>query len=81
MLQVGGTENGQDSGLIPFGRTDVQTLDEEAMSHTLFDEGSALTSQTTDSASLMIPGTSAGSQGNDHTKTTDFYAINFVLNI
>lgn len=62
-VQVGGAENGQDSGLIPFGRTDVQTLDEEAMSHTLFDEGSALTGQTGDAASLMIPGPSGGSQG------------------
>ena len=64
--QVGGAENGQDSGLIPFGRTDVQTLDEEAISHTLFDEGSALTGQTGDAASLMLPGPSGGSQGELH---------------
>jgi hypothetical protein len=64
IAQVGGTENGQDGGLIPFGRTDVQTLDEEAISHTLFDEGATLTGQAGDAASLMMPGPSGGgSQG------------------
>lgn len=63
VIQVSGAENGQDGGLIPFGRTDVQTLDEEAISHTLFDEGTGLSSQTAETASLMIPGPSGGSQG------------------
>ena len=41
----------------------MQTLDEEAMSHSLFDEGTGLATQATEEADLMLPGTSAGPQG------------------
>lgn len=58
--EVGG-ENGQDSGLVGFDRTDVQPLDEDAMGHALFDEGATLGQP---SEAMMLPGPStSGQQG------------------